>query len=74
MEITSEKIKIVVNVCIKNICKEQAKKKLALTEAEAADFGCFDETALEEQEKDKFYEDFVIKTFTRKEPEDEYAN
>lgn len=64
--VTSENLKIIINICIKNICKDQAKKQLAMTEAEAQSFGAFEETALEEPEKDKFYEDFVVGCFAHR--------
>ena len=52
---TTENIKIIINVFIKKLCEEQAEKRLSMSETEAAEFGVFDETALEEQQKDKFY-------------------
>ncbi|WP_288319334.1 hypothetical protein [uncultured Parasutterella sp.] len=62
---TTENIKIIINVFIKKLCEEQAEKRLSMSETEAAEFGVFDETALEEKQKDKFYESFVLKSFAK---------
>ena len=71
--VTNEQLRLIVNVCIRNLCKEQAEKKLSLSEEEAESFGAFNETALEEQEKDKFYEDFVVKCFAQSEDRENYG-
>lgn len=62
---TTQNIKIIINVFIKKLCEEQAEKRFSMSETEAAEFGAFDETALDEQQKDKFYESFVLKSFAK---------
>ena len=54
----TEQLKIVVKVFIKNLCKPAAAK-------EAEDLGCFEETAITAQEKDKFFEDFCLRTYAQ---------
>ena len=56
----SEQLKIVVKVFIKNLCKPAAAKEFSFD-----DLGCFEETAITAQEKDKFFEDFCLRTYAQ---------
>ncbi len=62
----SEQLKIVVKVFIKNLCKTGSSQRNFLFDAkEAEDLGCFEETAITAQEKDKFFEDFCLRTYAQ---------
>ncbi|GAB1825340.1 hypothetical protein TURTL08_06400 [Turicimonas sp. TL08] len=61
----TEQLKIVVKVFIKNLCKPAAAKEFSFDAKEAEDLGCFEETAITAQEKDKFFEDFCLRTYAQ---------
>lgn len=57
-----EKMTLVINVFIKNFSQNYVEKKYSMPKNVAEEFGVFEETAIEPKEKDKFFEDFCLKT------------